>query len=92
MNEYVMDEIESFWKEFLASLPPGSETGDWNYSAWSFGNRPDLADELGALVVAGLKTATCTLLMAGDIPLICERFRLLYVDPQYTSQKNASSG
>jgi uncharacterized protein YhfF len=73
-KEYQMVEIESFWQEYLASLPPGMETNDLSYTAWSFGNRSDLADELGALVLAGHKTATCTLLWGAqqdnDVPLL----------------------
>jgi uncharacterized protein YhfF len=57
-----MDEIESFWQAYLNSLEHGIQISYLTYAAWSFGNRPDLADELGALVVTGVKTATCMLL------------------------------
>ncbi len=30
--------------------------------AWGFGNTPEMADELGALVQSGTKTATCSLM------------------------------
>lgn len=50
--------IEAFWQRFLRSLPAGSEPPPLA-SAWPFGDNPDLANELGALVLAGIKTATC---------------------------------
>jgi uncharacterized protein YhfF len=38
----------------------GTQISMWNgLEAFSFGNSPAMADELGALVVAGTKTATC---------------------------------
>lgn len=41
---------------------------DWrNLESFSFGDSPELADELAALVMAGLKTATCW--AASDDPL-----------------------
>lgn len=53
-------EVDVFWERYLASLPPGSRVPD-TYSAWSFGDGPEMADELGALVYQGVKTATCGL-------------------------------
>jgi uncharacterized protein YhfF len=45
---------------------------------WSFGDSPALADELGMLVVAGRKTATCSLLDGfaerwGSLPKVGQR-------------------
>lgn len=51
-----MNDVDAFWKEARRSLgdaplePP---------PAWSFGDSPELADELLALVLEGRKTATC---------------------------------
>lgn len=53
-------EIDAFWERYLASLPPGSPVPD-SYSAWSFGDSPQMADDLGGLVYKGVKTATCGL-------------------------------
>ncbi|MCU5772592.1 ASCH domain-containing protein [Erwiniaceae bacterium BAC15a-03b] len=43
-------------------------------SAWSFGDSPEMADELAALVIAGIKTASCGSLQAyqqeNDLPAV----------------------
>ena len=49
--------IPTYWEQFTATHP---DAGD-QYSAWSFGDTPELADELLALVLAGKKTATTSL-------------------------------
>jgi uncharacterized protein YhfF len=74
-----MDAIESFWLAYLAGLPLEVDRSSLSYTAWSFGNRPDLADELGALVLAGTKTATCMMAWeeeavpaVGDISVILD--------------------
>ncbi len=54
--------IELFWRRFLATLPMGSAAAARGYEAWGFGDSPQMADKLGALVAAGIKTATCSLL------------------------------
>ena len=55
--------IEPFWQEYLSTLPddypPPAQP-----QAWSFGDHAALANELAALVVAGVKTATCGALWA----------------------------
>lgn len=54
-------QIEQYWQAYLATLPnPTSSVG--TYDAGQFGDRPDLADELGNLVLKGVKTATCSAL------------------------------
>ena len=66
------DAIEAYWQGFLATLPPDSPIRDRTYTADVFGDTPELADELGALVVEGTKTATCSALwqyQAGDDPM-----------------------
>jgi len=53
------DQIESYWKEFKSARP---ELAAEKYTAWSFGNTPEMADELAALVLKGEKRATTSLL------------------------------
>jgi uncharacterized protein YhfF len=53
--------IDAFWRRYLATLPPDAPRPA-GYTAWAFGDGPEMADELGALVVGGTKTATCGLL------------------------------
>lgn len=55
--------VEGFWGEYVATLPEG-ERGRLASPvppAWQFGDSAEMADELGALVVAGTKTATAGL-------------------------------
>jgi|SRR5581483_2042912 uncharacterized protein YhfF len=52
--------IQEFWQAYRASLgdaAPGEEA----YQAWSFGDSPEMANELGQLVVDGAKTGTASL-------------------------------
>ena len=55
------DAIEAFWRDFLANAPEYI-TADTPYVAEPFGDNPQLADALGALIVRGVKTATCSAL------------------------------
>ena len=52
--------IEAYWQAYLDTLPAGSSLRQKKYVAERFGDSPELADELGALIVAGTKTATCS--------------------------------
>lgn len=54
-----MNANERAWAAFTAAHPACDGR---DYQAWGFGNTPEMADELGALVAAGTKTATCSLL------------------------------
>lgn len=56
-----MDEgkIEAYWRAYLGTLPEDSPARREAYESWAFGDGPGMADELGALVVSGRKTATC---------------------------------
>jgi len=54
--------IESYWKSFLSTLPVDSPYHGKSYLAEEFGDNPKLADELGALIVSGIKTGTCSAL------------------------------
>lgn len=63
---------EEFWRAYLGTLPSGSSIGREGYTEERFGDSPSMADELGALVASGTKTATCSALWeyeAEDEPL-----------------------
>jgi uncharacterized protein YhfF len=53
--------VELFWERYLATLP---EKHLHRFlplpQAWSFGDSPEMADDLGGLVMQGKKTATCS--------------------------------
>ena len=52
--------VEAYWQEFLATLPLDSPYHAKSYIAEGWGDGPEMADELGALIVNGSKTATCS--------------------------------
>lgn len=54
-------DVDHYWRQYLQTLPPDSEVNP-NYWVDQFGDTPELANELGQLVLAGLKTATCSAL------------------------------
>jgi uncharacterized protein YhfF len=54
------DRVEEFWQEYLDSLSDDEPHPD-SYQAWSFGDTPEMADELGKLVLDGVKTGTASL-------------------------------
>jgi uncharacterized protein YhfF len=66
------DTIEAYWQEFLATIPPDSPYHAKSYIAEGWGDGPEMADELGALIVDGTKTATCSALWEweaeGELP------------------------
>jgi uncharacterized protein YhfF len=55
-------DIEHYWYAFLSSLPSNSTYFGKTYVAEGFGDNPSLADELGQLIVSGIKTGTCSAL------------------------------
>jgi uncharacterized protein YhfF len=55
----MLETNQAFWQEFKNAHP---EVTVNEYTAWSFGNTPEMADELGALVLNGEKRATTSLL------------------------------
>jgi uncharacterized protein YhfF len=74
--------ILRFWQAYLDSLADKSQAPA-AYGTWSFGDSPDIADELAELVMRGVKTATASLLweyqaegerlpQAGDISMILD--------------------
>jgi uncharacterized protein YhfF len=58
MNELT----ETYWQRFLASLPRDSAYRTRRVHAEGWGDSPHMADELGALIADGTKTATCSAL------------------------------
>jgi len=53
---------QSYWQKFLATLPADSQYHARQYVAEGWGDGPQLADELGTLIVQGIKTGTCSAL------------------------------
>jgi uncharacterized protein YhfF len=58
MNE---EQLEQYWLAYLATLPNSTSSVE-TYDTDQFGDRSDLADELGNLILKGIKTATCSAL------------------------------
>jgi uncharacterized protein YhfF len=56
------DRIEAYWSGYLETLPAGSPVPGDRYVAEAWGDSPRLADELGASIMDGTKTATCSAL------------------------------
>jgi uncharacterized protein YhfF len=60
--------IQTFWQTYLDSLPAQNAASCAQIPpAWGFCDGGELADQLGALVVAGTKTATCSLLWEYEV-------------------------
>ena len=57
------EQLNTFWNACRAQLPQEKIAHLQDMpEAWGFGDGPRMADELGALVLEGLKTATCGIL------------------------------
>ena len=56
------DRPQANWRSYLETLPADSPARDEGYAAEGSGDSPEMADELGALISAGTKTATCSAL------------------------------
>lgn len=54
------DPISAAWGQFYESLPADSPYRTRPVNAEGWGDSPEMADELGALIAAGIKTATCS--------------------------------
>ena len=54
------DRVEAYWQRFLASLPVDSPYHQRSYNAEKWGDYRELAEELGTLIAAGTKTASCS--------------------------------
>jgi len=51
---------QALWDEFVSTgTNDASAAVDTTYSTWAFGDSPDMADRLLALVITGVKRATC---------------------------------
>ena len=50
--------IKTYWQKFLATLPTDSPYHEKEYISLAWGDNPEMADELGGLIVQGIKTAT----------------------------------
>ncbi len=61
VSQETQQTVESFWQLFLASRQGGAGTPPSTYTSWSFCDNEESANELGALVQQGIKTATCSL-------------------------------
>lgn len=53
--------VQAYWDGFLRQHPDQKEAVGAEFQAWSFGDSPEMADDLGGLVVQGVKTATASL-------------------------------
>jgi uncharacterized protein YhfF len=51
--------VEEFWQAYLDTLDDAEKPD--SYMAWGFGDTPEMADELGKLVLDGVKTGTASL-------------------------------
>ncbi len=54
--------IETYWQKFLSALPSDSPYRSKSYISEGWGDGPEMANELGALIAQGLKTGTCSAL------------------------------
>lgn len=54
------ENFEAFWNEYVQSLPEGVKVPEAMPEAWGFGDNPEMAEELGRLVLKGIKTATAS--------------------------------
>jgi len=52
--------VLDYWESFLATRADGDELRVRGYLAERFGDSAQLANELSALIVSGVKTATCS--------------------------------
>jgi uncharacterized protein YhfF len=53
--------VEMYWRAYCDTLPNDHEEPRL-FEVFGFGDTPEMADDLGGLVVASIKTATCSLL------------------------------
>jgi uncharacterized protein YhfF len=54
--------VLQFWRDYLDSLPSSQQRPETPAEAFAFGDSKELADGLAALVLEGIKTATCSAL------------------------------
>jgi uncharacterized protein YhfF len=56
------ESVQAYWESFLNSLSPDSPYRSRTYVAEGWGDSPQMADELGALIAQEIKTGTCSAL------------------------------
>jgi uncharacterized protein YhfF len=61
------DTIEQYWQKFLSTLPADSPYHGKSYIQEGWGDGSEMADELGTLIAAGTKTATCSALWEWEV-------------------------
>ena len=54
------DQVQHYWQSFLATRSDALALQARGYVAESFGDSAEMASDLGALIVSGVKTATCS--------------------------------
>ena len=62
-----LESSEAYWQSFLSTVPDDSPYRTKTYVAEGWGDSPAMADELGALIVQGTKTATCSALWEWEL-------------------------
>jgi uncharacterized protein YhfF len=63
-----MTSVQDLWESYLAILPePHAHRLLPLPEAWCFGDSPEMADDLGNLVMQGKKTATCSRYLGENI-------------------------
>ena len=55
-------DVTAYWQKFVSILPPDSPYRTKSYIAESWGDSPEMANELGDLIYRDIKTATCSAL------------------------------
>ena len=54
------ESTQAYWRKFLSTLPADSPYRTRPHIAEGWGDSPKMADELGALIAEGTKTASCS--------------------------------
>lgn len=67
MVHSVRSEMDAFWRAYREVCSDEGTLPEATYPAWAFGDSPRMANRLGALVVRGEKTATCSLLWSYEV-------------------------
>ena len=67
MEVLSQESAQAYWQEFLSTLPEDSPYHSRTYFEGEYGDSPELANELVALILLGKKTATCGSLWEWEI-------------------------
>jgi uncharacterized protein YhfF len=54
-------QLEQYWQAYITESP-NTSSNDESYEAYQLGDSSTLANELGSLILRGVKTATCSAL------------------------------